>query len=181
MKSVERSLISEINLATAAHFKEELQLEVKGEVATFKDGLNLPGVYIMHIIRFCKMLTPFRLLSQADQMAILKPYFTELLLARFTFAYSHKEDSFPVYNVSIYSVLVLLLKNWKSTDLLQNKDPTYALWMKVSRLEEVSEQLAAFAKHYRQFIISTQKEMENDVTIRNLVRFAVLISAQITI
>ncbi|KAH9394030.1 zinc ion binding [Tyrophagus putrescentiae] len=147
MKSVERSLISEINLATAAHFKEELQLEVKGEVATFKDGLNLPGVYIMHIIRFCKMLTPFRLLSQADQMAILKPYFTELLLARFTFAYSHKEDSFPVYN---------------------NKDPTYALWMKVSRLEEVSEQLAAFAKHYRQFIISTQKEMENDVTIRNL-------------
>ncbi len=64
---------------------------------------------------------------------------------------------------------------------MQNKDPTYALWMKVSRLEEVSEQLAAFAKHYRQFIISTQKEMENDVTIRNLVRFAVLISAQITI
>lgn len=57
-------------------------------------------------------------------------------------------------------------------DLLQSKEPTFAIWMGLSRLEEVgNESLNAFAKEYRKFITSTQKEMESDVTIRNLVNF----------
>lgn len=56
---------------------------------------------------------------------------------------------------------------------VQSEEPTFALWMRVSRLEEVgSESLVAFAAEYRAFIMATQREMENDVTLRNLVRFA---------
>ena len=93
-------MIEDINEANAANFVEELDIEVKAEIVTFTDGLNSPSVYIRRIIKFCKSIAAFRRLDREDQLLVVKPYFTEMLLARFSFAYSLKEDAFPVIAVS---------------------------------------------------------------------------------
>ena len=97
MSQHEKTLIEEIDQASSV-FTEELSLQVRGE-ATFKESCNLPALYIKKIIRFCKNIPAFRLLHKEDQLLIIKPFFTEMLLIRFAFAYNYEHDAISVIEV----------------------------------------------------------------------------------
>lgn len=97
-------MVNEINHASAV-FTEELSLQVRGEAKSFKESCNLPALYIRKIIRFCKNVIQFRLLNKEDQLLIIKPYFTEILLIRFAFAYNYEHDAISVIEVGSFKLL----------------------------------------------------------------------------
>lgn len=82
-------------------FTEELSLQVRGEAKSFRESCNLPALYIRKIIRFCKNVVQFKMINKENQLLIIKPYFTEILLIRFAFAYNYEHDAISVIEVSV--------------------------------------------------------------------------------
>jgi len=97
----ERDLLSEIEHANViAAFYDENRLQVIGEVTDLVYALNLAELYIKKTIKFCKNFLAFRTLIQDDQLAILKSFFTELMIVRFAFVFNPEKDGYPVIEVS---------------------------------------------------------------------------------
>lgn len=96
----EFSLIREIEAATeTAAFYDESRFQLVGEVNDLIYALNLAETYIKKTIKFCKAINAFKVLSQDDQLTIMKDFFTELMLIRFCFVFNAEKDGIPVIEV----------------------------------------------------------------------------------
>lgn len=144
LNKYEQNLINEVNLASSV-FTEELSLQVRGEAKSFRESCNLPALYIRKIIRFCKNVVQFKMINKENQLLIIKPYFTEILLIRFAFAYNYEHDAISV---------------------IENEIEQNAIWVKIDLLKEANRH--SFALVYRKFMFQSKMEMESDVTTRNI-------------
>lgn len=152
MSAYEERVLSEVNQRCQWIFAEELSLPVTGEASSFGHACNLPGLYIRKIIRFCKSIPEFKCLSNEDQLKIIKPYFTEMLLVRFTFAFSEEHNAFRVIGAEA---------------------ALHTIYFKVDLMRE-AKNLANLNLIFRQFVLEAQQAMDRDCTIRNLLQILLI-------
>lgn len=83
-------------------FENERTMPVTVQLTHFMDAFSLYGRYTKKIVKFCKTITAFRHLTPNDQLALLKPFHSEIISIRTSFLYDPQTDGF-----------VILLNDWE--------------------------------------------------------------------
>lgn len=103
LHSHELERLREIEQATdcAAFFKAD-RMGIIGEATNLIFALNCAELYIRKAIKFCKSFQAFKVLSQDDQLTLIKGFFAELMIIRLSFVFDRERDGWPVIIVSDY-------------------------------------------------------------------------------
>src|SRR5699024_10371202 len=122
-------------------------------------------LYVSRIIEFCKRIGAFKCIKQDDQLALLKPFYFELLAIRFSFLYDPNSDGYPVIEVCgtfwCYHNYIF--------DILQNEKGNQAMFMRLGIIDDSKKyHLTHIHRKFKSFL---HVKMENDTTIRDLVCF----------
>lgn len=102
LNSHELEQINELDRAMNTCFANEKSMPVAVELTHFMDAFSLYGRYTRKIIKFCKTITAFRDLHSNDQLALLKPFHSEIISIRTSFLYDPASDGF-----------LILLNDWE--------------------------------------------------------------------
>lgn len=95
----EARLIEEATSASAACFIDESTLPVVGEIGSLGEAFNAYSHYVRRIVGYCNRVEAFKSMKRADQLALLKPFYFELLAIRFSYLYDAALDGYPVIKV----------------------------------------------------------------------------------
>lgn len=141
----ERQLIYELQNAMSV-FVDERTLPESRETCAIEDLINWPTVYARRIITFCKNLQSFKSMHSDSQLLILKAFYLPQLLIRAMFNYDVKREGYPV---------------------LEDELGTRALFIKLqqSTLYKCDAKIHEFTGNFARTV---HEQMENDVTIRDL-------------
>ena len=153
LNSYEQSKIAEIQNALLV-FDDETKLPVKGEASELIAGINMPQIYLKKIVKFCKSLSAFTLLSNQEQLTILKSFCCEMMFVRTVFLYDTKRDGF--YSFEDGSANNVIFIPWDKCYNFKNQQLVNAI-----------KSLGSALYHH----------LEDDKTIRDLVNLIVLYSA----
>lgn len=97
----ENSLIEEAKAASASCFIDESSLPVVGQIGSLVEAFNAYSHYVRRIVGYCNRVEAFKAIKRADQLALLKPFYFELLAIRFSYLYNAQIDGYPVIEVRI--------------------------------------------------------------------------------
>ena len=89
------------------------------------DIFNLQGLYIKKIVKFCKNIGPFKELKQQDQLAILKPFHSEIMSIRNSYLYCPERQGY--YTIVVSEILIFLkydLKTYCYSNLVRTNPKT---------------------------------------------------------
>lgn len=93
--------MKEIEQATEyAAFFNANRMVIIGEATNLVFALNCAELYIRKAIKFCKSFAAFKVLSQDDQLTLIKGFFAELMIIRLSFVFDRLKDGWPVIIVS---------------------------------------------------------------------------------
>lgn len=151
---IERQLIGELQSAINGAFEDELTLPCIGEVKNVihQEFINLPVHYIRRMVRFVKNLAAFRVLTEEDKMATMKPFFMEMLSLRFIYNLDVVKDGHPVLADEQGTQTVFI--TFKACEAMQDKETN---------------------DRNRKYCIGFKEELEGDATIRDLVSLKIIL------
>ncbi len=166
---IELHYIAQIVRASAAAFKDEDSAPVVANATDVVYILNLAEYYIGKTIRFAKSLSAFLVLSQEDQLALLKAFFTELLILRLGFFYQAATDGYLALVDHIGSPVSRGGANSGGGSSSNHNHNSQAIFIRLSTLFGKANKLHQ-ATLIRHFVISYQAVVDKDSTLRDLVR-----------
>lgn len=105
LNEYELNLISQIKNAMKV-FENENALPVIGKATHITDVFNLGGLYARRIVRLCKSIPVFKVLSNTDQFNILKAFYFDITAIRMAFLFDKQKDGFNFISVSFYFYFV---------------------------------------------------------------------------
>lgn len=94
----ERKQLEEIARAMAV-FADERHLPRYGLLNDIGDAFNWPANYATQVVAFCRRMSAYDCLPPADQLAVLKAFYMELLTLRTAFNYDPPSNGYPVLAV----------------------------------------------------------------------------------
>ncbi|KAH9401621.1 hypothetical protein TYRP_017019 [Tyrophagus putrescentiae] len=173
---IELHYIAQIVRASAAAFKDEDSAPVVANATDVVYILNLAEYYIGKTIRFAKSLSAFLVLSQEDQLALLKAFFTELLILRLGFFYQAATDGYLALVDHIGSPVSRGGAN--SGGGSSNNHHSQAIFIRLSTLFGKANKLHQ-ATLIRHFVISYQAVVDKDSTLRDLIITSLLFKSRL--
>ncbi|KAH9407875.1 zinc ion binding, partial [Tyrophagus putrescentiae] len=143
----EAKRLEEISVAMQV-FHDETQLPVVDDrgASTLIDCFNAPGNYVQKYCSFCKGVEAFRVLSAADQLAVMKQFYCEISAIRFSFLFDVEKDGFLC---------------------VTNEAGDQVRWIYLNIFGAFGR--TDLERLYRRFCTSMKREMEGDETLRNLI------------
>lgn len=142
-------MIAELQHAMG-HFVEEIALPEVRSTTDIVEVLSWPKIYSKRIVKFCKSIRAFRSLKDEDQLAILKPFYYQLLVVRAVFMFDAHRNGYPVMEDEAGRQAVFICLG----------DP--GMLKKLKKWPQIKEENG-------NFFVTLQAEMENDPTLRDLI------------
>lgn len=87
LSPVECALMGELESALRV-FPDEQSLPLPGKLGQIIQSVDWPSVYGRRIVAFCKQVSPFKVLPQADQLQMLKFFYMPMVMLRLAFRWS---------------------------------------------------------------------------------------------
>lgn len=97
----ELNLISVVQSAVSATFKDETKMEIIGDVSHFValGQLHWPDIYARKVVRFAKNLPVFSQLNRADQLTMLRESVIEILMVRCAYLLNCENSGYTIVEV----------------------------------------------------------------------------------
>lgn len=146
----EREIIAELQHAMNIAFVEEASLPEVRSTTDMVEVLSWPRIYSKRIVKFCKSIRVFKSLSEKDQLAIIKPFYYQLLVVRSVFMYDVYRNGYPVMED----------ESGQKAKFICLGDPGFGKGIKKWPQIKVEN---------GNFFVRLQAEMANDPTLRDLI------------
>lgn len=94
----EMTQISAINNSMMI-FKKDSNAQVTATATNLLQFYNLPGELVGKVIQFCQSFSAFNLLSENEQLLVVKTFHTHLMIVKYSFEFNSQHDGFPIIYV----------------------------------------------------------------------------------
>jgi len=131
------------------------------------EAFNIQGLYIRKIIKFCKALPYFRKLKQVDQMAILKPFHSEITCIRHAFYFRPDKDGFYTIAVSGPELIQIFHSKLRfPPSHTQNEGGDKVFFVPARVFQSQNMDLVVYCRNFLRFVHAA---LENDPRLLSLV------------
>lgn len=92
-------MINDVRYNASLMFAEECTIPPVACATDLIYVLNLYELYGRKTIKFCKNINAFKVTDQENQMALVKSFFSELIIIRMVYSFELEKDGFTIIKV----------------------------------------------------------------------------------